>query len=94
MSWLVVLPFELTAASLTIRFWDQDEKYSVAIWISIFLVFVIAINLFGVKGYGEVEFVLGTMKVVAIIGFILFAIILDCGGVKSDTLNRLVPSPA
>ena len=30
------------------------------------------------------EFVLGLIKVVAIIGFIIFGIVVDCGGVKSD----------
>jgi amino acid transporter len=82
--WLVILPFELTAASITIGYWDPDQKYSLAIWISIFLVFVVVINFFGVRGYGEVEFILGMMKVLAIIGFILFAIILNTGGIKSD----------
>lgn len=30
------------------------------------------------------EFVLGLIKVVAVIGFIIFGIVVDCGGVKSD----------
>jgi amino acid transporter len=54
------------------------------VWITIFLVMIIAINIFGVRGYGEVEFILGTIKVIAIIGFILLGVIIDCGGVPSD----------
>lgn len=84
MNWLIVLPFELTAATVTIEFWDPEQKINIAIWISIFLVSVIAINFFGVKGYGEVEFVLGIMKVLAIIGFIICGIVINVGGVPTD----------
>ncbi|ETS76387.1 hypothetical protein PFICI_11774 [Pestalotiopsis fici W106-1] len=79
LSWLTVLPFELTAASLTIGFWRKD--LSVAIWISVFLVLLIIIQFFGVRGYGEVEFILSIIKICACIGFILFGIIYNCGGV-------------
>jgi len=87
MNWLVVLPFELTTAGITIAFWTDTMAHpiNVGVWITIFLLIVIAINIFGVRGYGEVEFVLGTIKVIAIIGFILLGIIIDCGGVPADT---------
>jgi amino acid transporter len=84
-NWLIVLPFELTAAGITIAFWtDNKSPYNVGIWITIFLVLVTIINICGVRGYGEVEFGLGIMKVTAIIGFIILAIIIDCGGVPTD----------
>lgn len=90
MNWLIVLPFELTTAGITIAFWTDPNdtgtpSISVGVWITIFLVLVTAINFFGVKGYGEVEFVLGLIKVIAIIGFIILGIIIDCGGVPTDT---------
>jgi yeast amino acid transporter len=40
----------------------------------------VAINFFGVRGYGEAEFVFAIIKVVAVIGFIILGIILNCGG--------------
>jgi amino acid transporter len=96
MSWLVVFPFELIAASITIRFWTGDatgENASIsdAVWIAVFLVLIILVNVFGIRGYGEVEFVLGTLKVIAVIGFILTGIIINAGGVPTDT--RYVPVP-
>lgn len=78
-SWLTVLPFELTAASLTISFWRKD--ISVAVWITVFLVVLIVIQIFGVRGYGEVEFILSLIKICACIGFIIFGIVYNCGGV-------------
>ena len=73
-----MLPLEIVAATLTIEFWNNDIKNDV--WVAIFLAMIIAINLFGVKGYGEAEFVFSIIKVVAVIGFILLGIILNCGG--------------
>jgi len=47
-------------------------------------VLLAGIQIFGVRGYGEVEFVLSIIKVIACTGFIIFGIIVDCGGVPSD----------
>ena len=69
MQWLVVLPLEIIAASITINFWDPKQSYNHAIFVTIFLVVIIAINLFGVKGYGEAEFFFAIIKVIAVIGF-------------------------
>lgn len=49
--WLTVLPFELTAAGITIRFWRDD--LNVGIWIAVFLFLLCVIQIFGVRGYGE-----------------------------------------
>ncbi|KUM58022.1 hypothetical protein ACN42_g9148 [Penicillium freii] len=76
--WLIILPFELTAASLTIQYWS--ETLNSGIWVAVFLVVLTAIQFFGVRGYGEVEFVLGMIKVTAVIGFIILGIVIDCGG--------------
>ena len=81
-SWLTVLPFEITAAGITIQFWRDD--INIGVWITVFLFVLAAIQIFGVRGYGEVEFILGMIKVTAVIGFILFAIVDNCGGVHTD----------
>jgi len=67
LQWVVVLPLEIIAGAMTIKYWD--ETLNKAIFISIFLVVIIVINLFGVKGYGEAEFVFAIIKVTAVIGF-------------------------
>lgn len=90
MNWLIVLPFELTTAGITIAFWTDPDNtgnpsINVGVWITIFLVLICAINFFGVKGYGEVEFILGSLKVLAIVCFIIIGVVIDCGGVSTDT---------
>lgn len=67
MQWLVVLPLEIIAASITLTYWN--ESIDKAVFVTVFLVFVVIINFFGVKGYGEAEFVFAIIKVIAVIGF-------------------------
>jgi amino acid transporter len=79
LQWLVVLPLEIDAATLTIEYWNHGRINNDA-WVSIFLVLIISINLFGVKGYGEAEFVFSIIKVVAVIAWIILGVIMNCGG--------------
>ena len=53
-------------------------------WITVFLVALVIIQVFGVRGYGEVEFVLSIVKIIACTGFIILAIIINTGGVPTD----------
>ncbi|RYP82834.1 hypothetical protein DL769_001531 [Monosporascus sp. CRB-8-3] len=69
LQWLVVLPLEIIAASITLTYWNP--AIGKAISVTIFLVFIVIINLFGVRGYGEAEFVFAIIKVIAVIGFML-----------------------
>ncbi|KAK4992676.1 histidine permease [Elasticomyces elasticus] len=80
MQWLIVLPLEITAATLTVQYWDAERTINPDAWVAIFLFLIISINMFGVKGYGEAEFVFSIIKIVAVIGFIILGIILNCGG--------------
>ncbi|CAL3964270.1 unnamed protein product [Diplocarpon coronariae] len=70
MQWLCVLPLEVIAASITINYWDTEQKYKHSIFVTVFLVLITTINMFGVKGYGEAEFMFAIVKVVAVIGYI------------------------
>jgi amino acid transporter len=78
--WLVVLPLEIVAASITLTYWHGAENTNEAAWVTIFLVVIVCINFFGVRGYGEAEFVFAIIKVVAVIAFIILGIVLNCGG--------------
>ncbi len=64
---LVVMPLEIIAASITVGYWNSNLDRS--IFITIFLFTVVVINLLGVKGYGEAEFVFAIIKITAIVGF-------------------------
>jgi amino acid transporter len=79
MQWLVVLPLEIVSATFTIEYWSNGSVNNDA-WVAMFLALIVVINLFGVKGYGEAEFVFSIIKVVAVIGYIILGIIINVGG--------------
>jgi len=81
MQWFIVLPLELTAASIVLQYWDPTYSHVPAgVYIMIFLVAIIFINMFGVRGYGEFESAASIIKIIAVLGFIILSIIIDTGG--------------
>lgn len=78
LQWLTVLPLEVIAASVTIEYWNKD--LSRAIFVTVFLALIIVVNLVGVKAYGEAEFIFSIIKVIAVIGWIILGIVVNCGG--------------
>lgn len=84
LQWMITLPLEIVAASITLEFWPGSRSTNGAAWVTIFLFVIIAINFFGVRGYGEAEFVFSVIKVLAVIGFVLLGIIINTGGVPGD----------
>lgn len=81
LQWLVVLPLEIVAASITVNYWGTDPKYRDG-FVALFYVVIVIINMFGVRGYGEAEFIFSFIKVITVVGFIIMAIVLICGGGK------------
>lgn len=72
--WAIVLPLELTVAGLTVEYWQSGV--SVAVWITIFWLAIILINVFGSLGYAEEEFWSSLIKLIAIVIFIIIGVIL------------------
>lgn len=84
LQWLVAFPLEATATTIVISFWDKDEVVPRGVWVTIFLVLLGSIHLFGVRGYGEFEFVASIIKIFGVIGFIICCIVIDVGGAPSN----------
>ena len=78
------MPLELVVAGLTVNYWGADVN--VAIWITVFLLAVILINVFGVLGYAEEEFWVSILKLSTIIVFLIMSLIFVCGGGPSNGL--------
>ncbi|TDZ30771.1 Amino-acid permease inda1 [Colletotrichum spinosum] len=76
--WVIVLPLELTVCSFTIQYWNKE--ISTAVWITVFWVFIIIVNVFGTLGYAEEEFVSSAFKLAATVIFMIVAVVLICGG--------------
>ncbi|KAI9898209.1 hypothetical protein N3K66_006569 [Trichothecium roseum] len=82
--WAIVLPLELTVCAITMDYWNID--ISVAVWITVFLVLIIIVNLFGAIGYAEEEFWSSCLKLGATIVFMIISLVLVLGGGPKDGL--------
>lgn len=84
--WAIVLPLELNVAAITVHYWPGAQGTSVAVFMTIFWIFIIVINLFGTLGYAEEEFWSSCLKLSATVIFMIIALILVCGGGPSNGL--------
>lgn len=67
MQWLILMPLEIMAASLTLEYWSLPIPGWASI--TVFLGAIMAVNMCSVKVYGEVEYCFSIMKITAVIGF-------------------------
>lgn len=65
--YIITTPNQLTATALILQEWKSDQEVNPGVWVAVFLVVIIAINYFGIKFFGELEFWLSSIKVVTIV---------------------------
>lgn len=82
LQWLCVSPLELVTASMTIKYWTTSVNSDV--FVVIFYVLIIVINLFGGRGYAEAEFFFNCCKVLMMAGFFILGICINTGGAGKD----------
>jgi amino acid transporter len=74
----ILVPYEVTAASLVIDYWHPGVH--VAVWITIMIVVIVALNFLPVRFYGESEFWFAGIKIVTLVGLLILSFILFWGG--------------
>ncbi|RDX54144.1 general amino acid permease 1 [Polyporus arcularius HHB13444] len=75
----ISVPVEITAAGLLLTFWDANPDHQAAYTAAI-CICACAINIFGVKWFGESEFVFSIIKLVLITLLIITGLVIDLGG--------------
>lgn len=85
MFWVIVLPLELVAASLTINFWQLNINS--VVWVAVFYVLIIALNVLGTSGFQNFEIFASIIKLIGVVGFNILAIVLICGGGKQGFIG-------
>ncbi|KAG7445116.1 general APC amino acid permease [Guyanagaster necrorhizus] len=75
----ISVPVEVAAAVILLTFWDNNASHA-AIYTAVICVFVCAINIFGVRYFGESEFFFALIKLSTIIGLLLAGLVIDLGG--------------
>jgi amino acid transporter len=74
-------PVEITAAVILISFWDPNTGHGhVAGYTTVLCVLVCLVNIFGVRYFGESEFIFSLIKLTLISGLIIVGLVIDLGG--------------
>jgi yeast amino acid transporter len=76
-NWATTFALELTAASIIIQYWNST--INIGIFIAVFWFVFTGANLLPVRWFGELEMYLSSIKVVTIVGFVIFAICINAG---------------
>lgn len=74
----ITVPAEITAGTLVIQYWSPPVHN--AVWITILMAVIVALNALPVRFYGETEFWFASIKVFGIIGLLIMALVLVLGG--------------
>ncbi|KAI9375534.1 amino acid permease/ SLC12A domain-containing protein [Aspergillus egyptiacus] len=83
--WVTVLANEYNAVSLVIMFWtDAVPQWA---WILIFWFLFLGLSNLGVREYGEMEFWLSLIKVLALVVFFILAICISTGGIGGEVIG-------
>ncbi|THX15141.1 hypothetical protein D6D13_02485 [Aureobasidium pullulans] len=84
-AWASCYALELTASGIIIQYWRPD--LSQAIFIGCFWIVITALNFLPVRFYGEIEFYFALIKVITVLGFMIFAICIDAGAGQQGYLG-------
>ncbi|KAF9102984.1 hypothetical protein BGX29_003965 [Mortierella sp. GBA35] len=95
-SWSITLATELVASAVIIAYWLPEEQCPGWVWAVVFIVILTSLNLTSVKAYGETEYWLSLIKVLAVavfivVGFLYIGGAVGAGFVEAD--GTLAPKP-
>ncbi|RFU30139.1 hypothetical protein B7463_g6216, partial [Scytalidium lignicola] len=76
--YVIVFANNLTAAGLIIQYWRPD--LNVVIWVTVFGLVVIAINVLHVSSFGEAEFILSSLKIITLLVVMFACLVISLGG--------------
>ncbi|PGH10720.1 hypothetical protein AJ79_05311 [Helicocarpus griseus UAMH5409] len=83
--WVTVLANEYNALSLVMGYWtDVVPQWA---WILIFWTIFLVLSNLGILVYGEVEFWLALIKIIALIVFFILAICISAGGIGGKVIG-------
>lgn len=84
-SWAITFALELSVVGQVIQYWTLAVP--IPAWIAIFFVILTSLNMIPVKFYGEVEFWIASIKIVAIVGWLIYALCMVCGAGETGPIG-------
>ncbi|GAB5588908.1 hypothetical protein Unana1_03808 [Umbelopsis nana] len=76
-TWCLITAAEFVAIPLVLEYWTTVVPSWA--WSLICLVIVFCINLYGIRGFGEVEYVLSLIKILAVVVYIIVGVFISAG---------------
>ncbi|KAG0356602.1 hypothetical protein BG005_004470 [Podila minutissima] len=92
-SWSVTLATELVASSVIISYWIPLETCPGWVWALVFIVILTSLNMTTVKAYGETEYWLSLIKVLAVLVFIVVGFLYIGGAIGTPIPGAPKPGP-
>lgn len=83
--WVTTISLELVTALMTVKFWNASLNSDIIV--VIFFLLVCFINLFGVQGYGQAEFIMNSLKLIMLTGFVIFGLCIDLGASRDGFIG-------
>lgn len=84
-TWSIFIAAEAVAGTILLEYWTTAVPS--AVWIVIYLLLILALNIFTVEYFGESEFWFASIKIITIVGLIILGFVIFFGG--APTHDRL-----
>jgi len=81
-AYAILVAAEATAGAILVEYWETPVHN--AVWITIFLVVVLFLNIVAVEVFGEAEFWVASIKFITIIGLVILGFVIMLGGSPND----------
>ncbi|KAL6712037.1 hypothetical protein ACN47E_003080 [Coniothyrium glycines] len=81
-AYAILVAAEATAGMILLDYWETPVNS--AVWITIFLVLVLFLNIVAVEVFGEAEFWFASIKFITIMGLIILGFVIMLGGSPND----------
>ncbi|KAF9582193.1 hypothetical protein BGW38_000524 [Lunasporangiospora selenospora] len=92
-SWSVTLATELVASSLILSYWVSEAQCPGWVWALVFIVILTTLNMTSVRAYGETEYWLSLIKVLAVFVFVIVGFLYIGGAIGTPIEGALKPGP-
>ncbi|KAJ4149110.1 hypothetical protein NW754_000547 [Fusarium falciforme] len=78
MAYALLIGAEASAVAILFDYWDTNVHS--AVWLTIYLVVILGLNIIAVSFFGEAEFWFASIKLITIVGLILTGLVIMLGG--------------
>ncbi|KAF1840423.1 proline-specific permease-like protein [Cucurbitaria berberidis CBS 394.84] len=81
-AYAVLVAAEATAGAILLEYWETPVHK--AVWITIFLLVILVLNIVAVEVFGEAEFWFASIKFITIMGLVILGFVIMLGGSPND----------